>query len=206
MILSEAIPGVAFGHLADGDARSDRAARSRMSAQLGIPSSWATISQVHGDVVRFVDAAGPAGDADGLITQTRGLPVAVATADCVPVAIAGESSIAVVHAGWRGVAAEIVPKALDRFAELGDPAVAASIGPHIGSCCYEVGEEVVAAIGHRAETAWGTVSVDLRSAVHDQLGSLEVEDIDVCTMDDEGFASYRRNGTKQRQVAVAWLS
>ena len=206
MIRSGAIPGVAFGHLADGDARTDTRARARMAAELGIPTEWATVSQVHGAVVRLVDAPGHAGDADGLITQTPGVPLVIATADCVPIAIAGERTIAVVHAGWRGIAREIVPNALDRFRDLGDPATVAIVGPHIGSCCYEVGEDVVAAVGHPGETTWGTTSVDLRAAVHTQLGSLQIEDIDECTMDEDAFASYRRNGTSERQVTVAWLS
>ena len=206
MIRSGAIPGVAFGHLADGDARTDTRARAHMAAELGIPTEWATVSQVHGAVVRVVDAPGHAGDADGLITQTHGVPLVIATADCVPIAIAGERTIAVVHAGWRGIAREIVPNALDRFRDLGDPATVAVVGPHIGSCCYEVGEEVVAAVGHPGDTTWGTTSVDLRAAVHTQLGSLQIEDIDECTMDEDAFASYRRDGTPERQVTVAWLS
>lgn len=206
MIRSEAIHGVAFGHLADGDGRSNGDVREAMSVALGISPAWATITQVHGDVVRVVSAAGPAGDADGLITSTPGLPIAIATADCVPIAIAGSSSIAIVHAGWRGLAKGIIEKAIRSFDTLGDMAKMASIGPHIGSCCYEVGEEVVNAVGHRAETAWGTTSVNLRDAARDQLGGLEVEDIVACTMDDVSFASYRRDGTSLRQVAVAWLS
>lgn len=206
MIRSEAIHGVAFGHLADGDARSNDEAREAMSVALGIPPSWATISQVHGNGVRAVSNAGPAGEGDGLITSIHGLPIAIATADCVPIAIAGSSTVAIVHAGWRGLANGVIGKALEAFSALGDEATTASIGPHIGSCCYEVGDEVVDAIGHAGTTTWGTRSVDLREAAHDQLVGLEVEDIVACTMDDTSFASYRRNGTSVRQVAVAWLS
>ena len=205
MILSRAIPGVAFGSLEDGDARSDVTSRLEISHELGIPSEWATISQVHGDRVVVVDTPGPAGEADALVTTTAGVPIAVATADCVPIAIAGSHSIAIVHAGWRGVAAGVIGASLDAIRATGDEPTAASIGPHIGSCCYEVGDEVVAAVGHQARTTWGTTSVDLATAARDQLGDIPIEDIDICTMDDEGFASYRRNGTMKRQVAVAWL-
>jgi hypothetical protein len=205
MIRSEAIPGVAFGTEADGDARSDMVARTTISNALGIPTTWATVSQVHGARVVSVTQPGNQGDADGLITDRSGLPVAVATADCLPVAIVGHRSTALVHAGWRGVAKGVIAEALVAMAEMGDAPVAATIGPHIGSCCYEVGDEVIAAVGgYGATTRWGTTSVDLASAVTDQLDGLAVERIDICTMDDDRFASFRRNGTNTRQVAIAW--
>lgn len=205
MIRSEAIPGVAFGSEADGDARSDMVARATISLALDIPTEWATVSQVHGTHVVPVSHPGMHGDADGLITDQPGLPVAVATADCLPVAIVGHRSTALVHAGWRGVARGVIAEALRVMADLGDAPVAATIGPHIGACCYEVGDEVIAAVGgYGATTRWGTTSVDLASAVTDQLEGIPVERIDVCTMDDDRFASFRRNGTTSRQVAIAW--
>jgi YfiH family protein len=205
MIRSEAIPEVAFGLEAEGDARSDMIARARISQALGIPTDWATVSQVHGS--RVITAAHPGnhGDADGLITDRPDLPIVVATADCLPIAIVGRRTTAMVHAGWRGVAKGVVTEALMAMRAMGDVPFAAVIGPHIGSCCYEVGDEVIAAVGgYGATTRWGTTSIDLASAVEDQLDDLVVERIDVCTMDDGRFASFRRDGTTARQVAVAW--
>jgi hypothetical protein len=207
MIRSDAIPGLVYGDASDGDARSDALARARLSSTLGIPSAWATISQVHGGTVVVARRAGSHGDADAVVTDVPGLPIAIGTADCVPVAIAGERTIALAHAGWRGVVAGVVPAALRAMEAIGDVPVRASIGPHIGPCCYEVGTEVVDAIGgHEAATRAGGLSVDLAEAIVGQLGGLPTEVIDVCTLDDDRFASYRRNGTSRRQVAVAWLS
>ena len=206
MIRSEAIPGIAFGTDADGDGRSDTSARIAISADLGVPSQWATISPVHGAGVVVATEPGQLGEADAVVTSTPGLPIAVATADCVPVGLAGERSVALAHAGWRGVVAGVVPAVLAAMRSSGDPAARAVIGPHIGPCCYEVGDEVVKALGATpATTRWGTQSVDLAAAIVEQLGDIEIEMIDMCTLDDDRFASHRRNGTTRRQVAVAWV-
>ncbi len=207
MIRSEAIPNVAFGTRKDGDGRSDIAARLQISAELDIPSDWATISQVHGAHVVEADHAGALGDADAVLTHRSALPIAIATADCVPIGLAGLDSIALVHAGWRGVAAGVIDAALSHMADRGDPATVAVIGPHIGDCCYEVGDEVVKAVGvsYRSNTRKGTQSVSLLAAVRDQLGAIETETLFSCTLEDDRFASHRRDGTKDRQIAVAWL-
>ena len=99
MIRSEAIPGVAFGTDEDGDARSDRSARQRISAELGISEEWATISQVHGPKVAVAVRAGHLGEADGILTDRRQLPLVVATADCLPVVIAGFPKLARIRSG-----------------------------------------------------------------------------------------------------------
>jgi len=205
MILTPGVPGVAFGTISDGDGRVDESARSAISSELGIPSAWALIDQVHGDTVVTVDSPGHKGPADGLITSSDGVPLAVATADCVPVAIVGSSSVGIFHAGWRGVASRIVEKGIDLMRSNGDDPVTAVVGPHIGSCCYEVGAEVVEAIGgFEATTRWGSRSVDLAAALAPQVAGLGVAYIPGCTMERVEFASHRENATKRRQVAVVW--
>jgi YfiH family protein len=206
MIRSEAIIGVAFGTATDGDGRSSEDARRRVSEELAIDDAWATITQVHGSDVIVARSPGMLGEADAVVALRGGPPVAIATADCVPVALAGASSIALVHAGWRGVASGVVAHAVQTMRSLGDPPDRAVIGPHIGPCCYEVGDDVVEAVGgHDATTTWGTTSVDLGAAITDQLAGIGIESVAACTMHDDRFASFRRNGTAQRQVTVAWV-
>ena len=203
---SEAIPGVAFGTASDGDGRSDTAARARISAELGIPESWAIISQVHGAHVAVVDEPGHHGDADAVLTSAPGLPITVATADCLPVVVAGGTSIGIAHAGWRGVARGVVARLVDAMRSAGDDPTIAEIGPHIGPCCYEVGPEVVEAVGGFAHTTRdGSRSVDLAGAVRAQLDGITTIVSDACTMDDVRYESHRRNATPRRQVTVAWL-
>jgi YfiH family protein len=206
MITPPGVPGVVFGTRADGDARSDEHARDVLTTRFGISRDWATVRQVHGTVIAIADAPGFYGEADGLITDVVGLPLAIATADCVPVVLIAERARAVVHAGWRGVAGGAVSEALGTMRRSGNDVTSAVIGPHIGPCCYEVGQEVVDAIGgYEARTRNGGVSVDLALATRAQLEGAEVTDVGVCTFDDGSMASYRQDHTPDRQVTVAWL-
>ncbi|MCJ7780321.1 MAG: polyphenol oxidase family protein, partial [Acidimicrobiia bacterium] len=147
-----------------------------------------------------------AGSADGLITDQPGLPLAIATADCVPIIIEGDRLVAILHAGWRGVAAEIVREGIEAMKARGDTPRRAAIGPSIGPCCYEVGDEVRAAVGdYASRTTVATPSVDLWSAAAAQLSGLDIWRSNICTYTEPGFRSYRRDATTERQVAVAWL-
>ncbi|MEA2009557.1 MAG: polyphenol oxidase family protein [Actinomycetota bacterium] len=206
MIRPAGFRGAAFCDAAAGNGRDDADSRSSISEELGIPREWAFVRQVHGGVVATVEDPGPAGDADGLITDRSGLPLAIATADCMPIIVEGDRSVAILHAGWRGLAAGIVIAGLTAMKALGDTPRRAAIGPSIGPCCYEVGEEVRIAIGdHTSRTTFGTPSVDLWSAAAAQLSGLDVWHSDLCTFTDPGLRSYRRDATTKRQVAVAWL-
>ncbi|MCL1599289.1 MAG: polyphenol oxidase family protein [Actinomycetia bacterium] len=206
MILPPGVGGVVFGTRTLGDGRSDPTARSSVSVELGISKDWATVKQVHGTGVVAVSEPGFYGEADALVTTMIGLPIVIATADCVPVVLLGSTTRAVAHAGWRGVAGGVVPATVDRMQALGDQPTVAILGPHIGSCCYEVGREVIEEVGgFAARTRSGTPSVDLAAAIRCQLPGVEVLDIGRCTHDDPSMASYREDGTSERQVTIVWI-
>jgi polyphenol oxidase len=188
--------GVAFTTAADGDMRRDHQARER----LGL-AEWATVRQVHGSTVADASASGDHGEADGLFTTEVGLPLAVFTADCLGVVIHGPGRVAVVHAGWRGVDSGVVANAVDRVGDVRS----AHIGPHIRSCCFEVGPEVAERfVGHVGRTRAGTTSVDLASAVAAQL-PVRPEVVGQCTRCGSDTYSHRRDGTKERLAAVGWV-
>ena len=93
-------------------------------------------------------AASPLACGDALVTAERGVLLTVRTADCLPVLLADRRLrvIAAIHAGWRGTLARIVEKTVGEMRRLFNSRpqdVVAALGPSIGSCCYEVGEEVV---------------------------------------------------------------
>ncbi len=123
-------------------ARSKRADEP-VAAALGIdPARIAAGRQVHGTELAFHDGApGEAGEVDGHVLRSPGPVGLVYTADCLPVALAGPGGAAVLHCGWRGLAAGLIAKGA---AAVG--ATDAAIGPGIGPCCYEVGPEVIAAL------------------------------------------------------------
>lgn len=198
--------GVAFGERSDGDLRRDAEARTAMSATLGISDAWSFVDQVHGTFVVTVNQSGNCGEGDAVMTGEIGLPIAITTADCVPLVLVARDHIAVVHCGWRGIVGGIVEESVQAMRDAGADPAAAIIGPHIGSCCYEVGTEVVEALGgHESTTTFGTRSVSLAAAIHQRLPKMEFVDIDMCTMHDERFHSFRDTATNQRQVTVAWL-
>jgi YfiH family protein len=173
------------------------------------------VRQVHGGRAVEADAASGT-EADAIIARRRSGPavVGVRVADCVPLLLADFSSgdVAAVHAGWRGVVAEVVPAAVRTLA---GRRVFAAIGPCIGPCCFEVGHDVADQIA-RATTERAIVSalgekmhVDLRTAVRAQLlahGVAEecIEDVPGCTKHEpERFHSYRRDGARSgRMLAV----
>jgi len=116
-------------------------------------SGMASLQQIHSSLVLVADRCeGCVGDADALITAEPGIAVSIRTADCLPILLADtrRRAVAAVHAGWRGTADEIVVQALRKMrAEFGTKPeeVFAAIGPGIGACCYEVGEEVARRFG-----------------------------------------------------------
>lgn len=205
LITTPAYPGAAFGTAEDGDLSEDRA-RHSVAAELGIADSWAWMRQVHGATVIEVAEPGVAGEGDAIVTTRPGLPLAVRTADCVPVVVHGNEAVGVIHAGWRGLAAGVIESARDALEAEGSPAVRAAIGPAIGPCCYEVGDEVVEALGGRSTTtSSGSQSVDLWSEAARRLSGLEVWRADLCTMCEEPFHSYRGGAGTARQTTVGWL-
>ncbi len=200
------VADAAFGDATYGDARFDSRARARFSADLGISDEWAYIFQVHGTA--FVAATGPGncGEADIILTTVPGLPVAIATADCVPIVLWSETTVAVVHAGWRGASAGVVRTAIHAMESDGVPVNRAAIGPAICRSSFEVGEDVLALFpGFGSTTDWGTPAVDLVGAIRDQLGAIPHVVEEICTFEDAAYYSYRRDATKGRQVTVAWL-
>ncbi len=110
-----------------------------------------TLRQVHSDIIHHVDSHHVASDApltgDGLITVTPGLLLGIQTADCLPIILVDSKrrAVGVFHAGWRGTVKRIVEKGvgeMHRWFGTRPQDIKAAIGPGIGGCCYEVGEEV----------------------------------------------------------------
>ena len=125
--------------------------------------------------------------ADGLITREPELALVVFTADCVPILLQGPGVVAAVHAGWRGTAKGIVMKAVGEM-DCDPAAIRAWIGPSIGLCCYEVGDEVRDAmrglLGAEAEPFFQERRIDLKGLNRRQLelaGVSRVSVSPICT-------------------------
>ncbi len=177
--------------------------------------SW--LKQVHS--AHVVEARpGEAGEADALVSSSTDIALAVATADCVPVLLADTSGVAAAHAGWRGLVAGVLAATLAELSGPGRPR--AWIGPSIGPCCYEVGEDVAGRIAAASsdegisivappDGGAHRVHADLRAAAVHQLRAGGVERIHVeelCTRcNQELLWSYRGCGTAaERNWSVIW--
>ena len=197
--------GAAFTTAADGDQRDD-AARAQVSSRLGIAPEWAVATQVHEATVAVATGPGSVGEADGIVTTTPGLPLAVRTADCAGVVLHGEGAVGVAHAGWRGAANGIASAVAEAMAAADAPAAGAVIGPHIGPCCFEVGPEVLEAFPDaQAITSWGTPSVDLAAAIEAELDPVPLRRTGGCTRCGAGWMSHRADGTPARLAAIGWV-
>jgi YfiH family protein len=171
----------------------------------GRPSAW--VRQVAGDGVVRVSGSGFAGDADALVTSEGDLCLAVAVADCVPVALVGEHEVGLVHSGWRGTLAGLAGKTAG---EMEDLALRAYIGPCIRGCCYEVSEELALEFAYRfgSEVVSGR-NLSLPAAIQADLersGAVEVFDLGLCTgCLPHLFYSHRKQGplTGRSLAAVA---
>jgi YfiH family protein len=155
--------------------------------------------RVYADVVKSPDRV------DAQATSNPDLTPLVMVADCLPVALVGPGGVAMAHCGWRGLAGGIVAAAAGEV-----QAEAAAIGPGVGPCCYEVGEEVLTAFEDLDGVARGRM-LDLTAvatALLDRAGVTAVEASGLCTScDSELFYSHRRDGERTgRQAGLAWLT
>jgi polyphenol oxidase len=188
--------------------------RVRFLAAIGAPG-WPImkLKQVHSGIVADIDdtsAANDAVEADATITNVKGVMLAVQTADCVPILVSDShgTAVAAIHAGWRGTAALIAETTILRLREkfaIQPQDLIASIGPHIGVCCYEVGNDVVERMNpamFESRPEWTKPHLNLAMANRQQLmdAGLVQDNIEISTLctrcRTDLFHSYRRDGNK----------
>src|SRR5262249_7281140 len=116
-------------------------------------NGMASLKQIHSAIALRADRADECvGEGDALVTNQSGVALSVRTAHCFPILLAGpeHGAVAAIHAGWRGTAAGIVIRTLERMCREFDTDprnVVAAVGPGIGACCYQVGQDVAAQFG-----------------------------------------------------------
>ena len=210
-----------LGILTDDDPVRVTENRRLLAGAAGLdPGRVAMGVQVHGAELREWSEATPAGGAsdrsaadrddldrvDGHLTNVPDLGLLILGADCLPVALAAPGRVAMLHCGWRGLAAGIVERAVATF----DEPPTAAIGPGIGRCCYEVGAEVLAEFDDLDGVADGRM-LDLKAVATRKLsgaGVDRIEDVGLCTSCREDlFFSHRRDaGVTGRQGGIVWLT
>jgi YfiH family protein len=184
--------------------------RARLCAAVGADAARLTLNrQEHRSTINRAHAGRRDEPGDGLWTDEPGVPMLKLTADCVPIAVTSRSgrALALLHAGWRGLLEGVVAAGVAAL----DGARSACIGPAIGPCCYEVGEDVArpfvdrfgagVVVGRNADL-WAASEHALREA-----SVASVDRIDVCTScNPELFFSHRRDaGLTGRQGVIGYV-
>jgi purine-nucleoside/S-methyl-5'-thioadenosine phosphorylase / adenosine deaminase len=194
--------------------------RSLLCDAVGADPDGATMAwQRHGPNVTRADARGIVmpgtvyDHCDGLWTDEPGRAMLLLTADCMPIALAraeaDRPALAILHAGWRGLLAGILGNGVRA---LGGRQLAAAIGPSIGPCCYEVGDEVAAPFREAfGEDVVRDGKLDLWTAAERALraaGAEQVERADLCTSchPDRFFSHRRDHGRTGRQGVIAYVT
>ncbi len=192
--------------------------RALLAAQLPKATVW--LNQIHSSEVVVVDEYfDPQAnyDADALYTRLKNQPLAIMTADCLPVLLTSESGdeVAAIHGGWRGLHAGIIANTLRHFSSPAEQIIA-WLGPAIGAAKFEVGSEVKAlfceqsASHHTAFVAQadGKYLADIYLLATTQLINLGIRNIsggEYCTVSNsEQFFSYRRDGQTGRMASLIW--
>jgi purine-nucleoside/S-methyl-5'-thioadenosine phosphorylase / adenosine deaminase len=189
--------------------------RRRLASVLGLDPGRVLIGrQVHGAELAihleaqspspFESPGTPVAEVDGQATTAAGLAPLVFTADCLPVALAGPAGVAMLHCGWRGLAAGILARGVEAVA-----ATDVAIGPGIGPCCYEVGGEVRETFAALGIDVPGS-TLDLTATARRLLGDAgvgRVEAAELCTScEEDRFFSHRRDdGRTGRQAGLVWI-
>lgn len=224
----------AFGdfNLADhvGDERQTVAANRRSLSELFPALTVQWMHQVHGiHCVNVTLATEPAPEADAAVTQCIDVGLAILSADCVPVLLwdAEAQEVAACHAGWQGLAAEVVVKTVEQMVTPIDR-IQAFVGPAIGGDCYQVGAEVwqnfdrppfgscVAAYNGSGDGSRDSNSrlLDLAAVARLQLqrvGVTAIQMSDCCTYRHSDFYSHRAHkhanleGHCGRFASLIWL-
>ncbi len=172
----------------------------RLQTCFPLGTRFVQVHQVHGNRVHAVDAhsRGVTAVADGMVTSTRGVILGILTADCVPVLLLDEQAriVAALHAGWRGVMADIASAGISAMVSLGarPQCIEAAMGPAIGACCFEVDAslarrfeaEIPDANRHVRYTGTEKAFIDLKALLRGQLMRAGVEsgaitDVPICT-------------------------
>ena len=199
--------------------RPEAVARNRdlLARELSLPAEPSWLDQVHGTRILHPDR-GETGGADGAVTATPGVVLAIMTADCLPVLFAtGDGRrIGAAHAGWRGLAAGVLAAAVAAFG-CSPSSLIAWLGPAIGPANFEVGPEVRAAFMARddgaaacfAPNARGRWQADLDGLARRQLrqcGVTAIHGQPRCTFSDpDRYFSHRREAPCGRMATLIWI-
>lgn len=195
--------GKAFGtfDLQNGD-------QSKASLQKALSvSNIFYMKQVHGNTVQTItNESSNLPEADALVTNQKSIALAVQIADCLPLLLQSEVAVAAVHVGRKGLLNGVAVKAIAALKQLGATNITGVVGPHICGNCYEVDKAMFDEITkqHPATKSAGR-NLNLFAGLAAQISEIPLVNLNICTLENPNYYSFRRGGESGRQVGVICL-
>ncbi len=164
------------------------------------------MSQPHGNKVKKVVSFKTMYKSDGLFTNKSGNLLTIKSADCVPILISNENGIGAIHAGWRGLRANILENYFSLYKSKSTSSSLA-IGPHARVCCYEVSKAFDKYFDGYVVMKQGRHFLDMTKYIEDFCLNNKIiyEDLDICTICDEEYFSFRGGDNENRQYSYICL-
>lgn len=165
------------------------------------------MKQVHGNTIEVItDSKSDLPEADGLVTNQKSIALAVQVADCLPLLLQSEEVVAAVHVGRRGLVNGVAVKAVSMMKDLGARNISGVVGPHICGKCYEVDQNLFDEITSEFPAAkLSGRNLNLFAGLAAQISEIPLENLNICTLENQDYFSFRRGGETGRQVGVICL-
>lgn len=188
------------------DLKNGESARSKLPEFLSL-STISYMKQVHGNEISVVSQSSSVlPEVDGLVTNQRSIGLAVQVADCLPLLLQSDVAVAAVHVGRKGLLNGVALKAVAALKEFGAKNISGVVGPHICGKCYEVDQKMFDQITkeHPATKSTGR-NLNLFAGLAEQISQVPLVNLNICTLENSNYFSYRRGGESGRQVGVICL-
>ena len=193
----------AFGSfdLANGDS-----AKASLRNLLSVPKV-SYMRQVHGNSIQIASDSSPdLSEVDGLVTNKKSIALAVQVADCLPLLLQSDLAVAAVHVGRKGLVNGVAIAAVAAMKEFGAKNITGVVGPHICGKCYEVDQEMFNEVTEmHPETKSVGRNLNLFAGLAEQIPEIPLENLNICTLENPDYFSFRRGGETGRQVGVICL-
>ena len=177
--------------------------RDEISKSLAVPTTI-FMKQVHGNTVVIVDeASNNLLEADALVTNKKSIALAVQAADCLPLLLQSDGVVAAVHVGRKGLLNGVALAAVAAMQDLGAGQITGVVGPHICGSCYEVDQVMFDEITQiHPDSAASNRRLNLFAGLVAQIPQVALTNMNICTLENPSYFSFRRGAESGRQVGV----
>ena len=177
--------------------------RDELSKSLAVPTTI-FMKQVHGNTVVIVDeASNNLFEADALVTNKKSIALAVQAADCLPLLLQSDGVVAAVHVGRKGLLNGVALAAVAAMQDLGAEQITGVVGPHICGSCYEVDQVMFDEITQiHPDSAASNRRLNLFAGLVAQIPQVALTNMNICTLENPNYFSFRRGAESGRQVGV----